>query len=246
MVTRQWIDGFARGLMRIGQWGRVLTIRGRPIAALLVAMLALAVAARAQGLPSELCASLHAERSTYGATLDARELGALLNAVAWAHREHGWGLSAKPGGHRCPQPTTGRSIACDVLQRGALIWDVLVDAEGRATPSCGDTIGPPPDATRVWLAAVDPGGRPPPPDDHEALRAAIAHVAGTVEALTDVSLEHAAADERQLADLQAQLETLATSLEEHRAEARKVRAWAKDWRNWVAVAGAVVAGLAAR
>jgi len=240
-------------------------MHGKGIAGVLVAVACLAAgSAGAQVLPEPVCATLRAERATYGATPTSAELGALLNAVAWAHRADGWGLSAKAAGSRCPWPGPG-DVACDILHRrtDGLIWDVLIAAGERAEPSCVEALGPQTDPERPWVAPVDPGGGAPPPppgpvpgDQLEALRAAVAAVGARLESLT-APIEQGRADSREaaertvaleaaLAEARVELAAVATSLEEHRAEARKVRNWVKDWRSWAAVAGGIMAGFVAK
>ncbi len=97
--------------------------------------------------------TLVALRKTYPTPMSNDELGALLNAVAWAHRDEGLGLFAKPNGANTCQPRTGILISRDYLVyedgRG---YDVLLDAEGRATPTWGREHDM--DTTR-WVAPVD-------------------------------------------------------------------------------------------
>ena len=74
-------------------------------------------------------------RKTFPTPMSNAQLGELLNAVAWQHRQEGFGLLAKPNGAHCQQPLTGKSIARDILaSKGGSHFDVLVDAEGRAKP----------------------------------------------------------------------------------------------------------------
>ena len=107
---------------------------------------------------------------------------------------------------------------------------------------------------RPWVApvGVTPGPIPPgpiPTDELEALRLAVATVGAQVAGLVG-PLEQTAADVRAVAErtraIDAAVSETRASLEEHREEARKVRQWALDWRNWVAVIGGVLAGLAAK
>jgi hypothetical protein len=68
------------------------------------------------------------------------QLGELLNAVAWQHRAEGYGLLAKPQGSNCLQPQTGTRVSRDILMLAGSgrIFDVLIDAEGKATPTWGE------------------------------------------------------------------------------------------------------------
>jgi hypothetical protein len=76
-------------------------------------------------------------RKTYPTPLSGDQLGELLNALAWAHREDGYGLLSKPTGANCRQPQTGTLVSRDILMLAGSgrIFDVLIDAEGKATPT---------------------------------------------------------------------------------------------------------------
>jgi len=89
------------------------------------------------------------------------QLGALLNAVAWAHRAEGWGLSAKPGGYNVPMPN-GARIASDILhnRNDNVIVDCLIAAGERSEPTW-NVLGPMTDPNRPWVAPTDPGTAPP-------------------------------------------------------------------------------------
>lgn len=109
--------------------------------------------------------TLAAVRATYPTDrgLTREERAALLNAVAWAHRDEGVGLEKKPGGDNVPQPRTGILIAQDILRfPGNIGRDVLKDAEGAAEPAWGDP-GPADPAT--FVAPVEPIGASQPPVD---------------------------------------------------------------------------------
>lgn len=84
------------------------------------------------------------------------QLGAMLNEMAWRHRDDGWGLSAKPGGYNVPMPN-GTLIASDILHHGPtnLLVDVL-QAAGEASIPQWDIVGYPQAADRVWLAPIPP------------------------------------------------------------------------------------------
>lgn len=107
-------------------------------------------------------------RKTYPTPMSGDQLGALLNAVAWAHRADGFGLLSKPTGSNCRQPQTGTLVSRDILMLAGSgrIFDVLIDAEGKATPTWGEKTAlspsrfvPPVDST-VSLPHTPP---PPPP-----------------------------------------------------------------------------------
>lgn len=69
-------------------------------------------------------------RALYQGLLSHENRGALMNLVAWLHRESGWGLHLKPVGNRCPMPVTGLDVSCDLLVDGAgRVYDVLIDEQ---------------------------------------------------------------------------------------------------------------------
>jgi hypothetical protein len=76
-------------------------------------------------------------RKTYPTPMSGDQLGALLNAVAWTHRADGYGLLSKPTGANCRQPQTGTLVSRDILMLAGSgrIFDVLIDAEGKGTPT---------------------------------------------------------------------------------------------------------------
>ena len=84
--------------------------------------------------------TLVALRKTYPTPMSNNQLGELLNAVAWQHRAEGYGLLAKPQGANCLQPQTGTRVSRDILMLAGSgrIFDVLIDAEGKATPTWGE------------------------------------------------------------------------------------------------------------
>jgi hypothetical protein len=108
-------------------------------AVLLVAGLLAAVPAAAQ---TSLLPTVQRIRAEYPTPMSARQLGELLNRVAWEHRLEGWGLLRKAGGHRCPAPQEV-DISCDILIHAPSIrhFDVLSDVENSATPVWRD-VGP--------------------------------------------------------------------------------------------------------
>lgn len=114
-------------------------------------------------LPTGVCATLTAERVKYGTPISYADLGKVLNATAWAHRGIGLGLGGKTSGTRCPIPG-GKTVTCDYLIRKSDMvgWDVIGDVEGPASVQCngaGVLV-----TNRPWVAPVDPGTGPTPPD----------------------------------------------------------------------------------
>src|SRR3989344_9610345 len=85
--------------------------------------------------PVSLLSDIQAERANYGTPMAPVQLSALLNAVAWRNQAAEWGLLSKPNGNNCP--STSGPIACDILfhKPSGLIYDVLIDSEGAATPT---------------------------------------------------------------------------------------------------------------
>lgn len=79
-------------------------------------------------------------RKKYPTPMSGDQLGELLNDVAWAHRAEGYGLLSKPAGANCRQPQTGTLISRDILilQGSGRIFDVLIDSEGKGTPTWGE------------------------------------------------------------------------------------------------------------
>jgi hypothetical protein len=74
--------------------------------------------------------SLVCARNAYPHPMNSSHRGALMNQVAWLHRDSGLGMHRKDGGNRCPQPRTGISISCDILvDRNGIVYDVLIDEE---------------------------------------------------------------------------------------------------------------------
>jgi len=228
----------------------MIAISKTPVVEMMLALMALVLppsTAFAQQLPAEVCATLQAERARYGTIPTPVELGKIENATAWTHRPD-WGLSGKTVGNRCPAPG-GQDVACDILHRRSdnLIWDVLVAAGEASTPACGEALGPMTDPSRPWIAPVDPGGGDDPTPQPTTIEQALRQL--TV-AIDDQSAQLLRMQDRldtieaSLRDLDAKLTGHAASLEEHRAEGQKAMAWAKNWKNWVAVFGGVLGGLA--
>ena len=105
--------------------------------------------------PASLLSDVQTERAKYGATMNATELGQLLNTIAWKNRSNGWGLNFKNSGTFCPspagciagyilpQPPTGRPV------------DVLVGAGEKSSPTWNG-LGPNTNPNRPWIAPVQP------------------------------------------------------------------------------------------
>lgn len=74
--------------------------------------------------------TLACARTGYPHPMSGSHRGALMNQVAWLHRDSGLGLHKKTGGNLCPQPRTGATISCDILvDRNGNVFDVLIDEE---------------------------------------------------------------------------------------------------------------------
>jgi hypothetical protein len=109
--------------------------------------------------------SLHEERAKYGATMNDDECAELVNAVAWKHRDEGWGLSGKNFGTHGTLHD-GTQVAHDILHYRPTnkIWDVLTGAGAHSTPiRAFGPGGPPPGSNRPWVAPVAPVGAVTPP-----------------------------------------------------------------------------------
>lgn len=116
--------------------------------------------------------TLVALRPNYPTPMSNDQLGDLLNAVAWTNRIGGWGLLSKPNGSNCRQPQTGTFVSRDILmlKDSGRIFDCLIDAEGKATPTWGEKKAlspklfvPAVDAT-IALPPVEPKPPVPKPD----------------------------------------------------------------------------------
>jgi hypothetical protein len=121
--------------------------------------------------PASLLDAVKAERAKVDGQPTNAQLGAMLNAVAWAHREHGWGLSKKPGGHNCPTPPPAAVlIACDILHHKPTntLYDVFGSVEAGAFPQWG-SVGPPLTPDREWLAPVRPADATEPEPDPQPI-----------------------------------------------------------------------------
>lgn len=208
------------------------------IAWCVLTLLALSIPATAQSLPAEVCQSLHAARNAITHDpLTPAELAGVLDVTAATHRADGWGLSGKPNGNHCPR-SDGALVACDILQRGMLIWDVLAAAgdPGGSYVTCGDSMPAPTSTDRPWVAPLGPVPTPTPTPTPTPLPSV--DLSPILAAIGQTRAE--------LQVLEAKVTAMAASLEEHRAEARKMKAWAKDWKSWAGVLGGVLAGWLAR
>jgi hypothetical protein len=115
------------------------------------------------GITDSQFATLERIRDKYGETLDEKEIGALLNEVAWIHRSEGVGMQRKDGGTNCTQPRTGIKVWRGMRFAGDIGQDVLQAASiGKCIPTRG-TAGPADPNT--FVAPVEPEGviDPPPP-----------------------------------------------------------------------------------
>jgi hypothetical protein len=176
-----------------------MTMRTKTILMAVALLVAAAAPAPAQDL-NAIVDSLQAERRKYGATMNDDECVELINAVAWAHRDDGWGLSGKDFGKHGVRHD-GVQVAHDVLHHRPTnkIWDVLgaAGAQSTAPRSAGDLGpgGPPPGSNRPWVAPVPPRGTatqpgnggavtPPPPPPDGAVVAKLNELIGHVATLT--------------------------------------------------------------
>lgn len=122
--------------------------------------------------PESLLPTVERIYAKYEAAGHLAERGAMLNEIAWEHREDGWGLSAKPSGANAEQPHTGIKIAHDALHHDATgeaqedgtkgtLFDVLSDS-GPIWAHAHPHNQP----SRVWVAPVEPlSGEPPEPGE---------------------------------------------------------------------------------
>jgi hypothetical protein len=163
--------------------------------------------------------------------------------VAWQLRGENAGLLSKPDGNNC------ESYAVDIIAYpSGVIVDMIISA--------GDDNGPTwnilpelVDPSR-WRPAFDPGDDPGPPDDppdpdcppcpecppcppSTVDLSGIEQRLTTLEAGLDLTLEGIAVTRQ--------------SLEEHRAAVREgknqVLGWLKDWKNYIAIVGGILAGI---
>lgn len=134
---------------------------------LIVAVLLAAVVV--EGRQSNLLGDVRAERAKYGPAPTQAEAVAILNAVAFKHKDEGWGLSRKDGGTNCRSPLFSHPVACDILHHRPTntLFDVLRDDAGHGGPgeAVWNSVGPPQSPDRTWTAPVQSQGNtvPPPP-----------------------------------------------------------------------------------
>lgn len=122
---------------------------------------------------NNLLGELKTVRSTYPDKVTKGQVGEILNTVAWNNRQDGWALLGKKDGNNCPMPNTNTPISCDFLLHVPTLrgFDVLIDVEGKATPSWGgphDLSGSIKNGSRSIVLSVEPGTSPNPtpiPDD---------------------------------------------------------------------------------
>jgi hypothetical protein len=136
---------------------------------LVVALVLVSVSAFAQGLTDAQFATLKAERAKYAAAiLTPEEIGIVLNATAWKHRNDAGarlGMQAKPSGTASVQPKTGtriwnglRIVAADGSHWGEDVCGGCSVGQFnpvRATPGPADK--------NTFVAPVETGVTPPPP-----------------------------------------------------------------------------------
>lgn len=110
-----------------------------------------------------LSAQVRAERAKYPTVLTEDQPAKILNAVAWANRADGWGLSVKPHGNHVLSPQ-GVFVAYDILHHkptnklfGCFTNELRADVNWGEEPYHGDPVG------RPWLAPIDPGASVPAP-----------------------------------------------------------------------------------
>lgn len=181
-------------------------------------------------------------RPSFTDPLSAADVGSLLNAVAWRHRDDGWGLLRKTQGNICVAPDQG-GVACDILTHrlgngGGFVehFDVLQDAGagGANTP--------------VWIAdglidstrfvapiavVVSPPPPPPPVLPSIDLGPVLTRLGMVDQALVSLSAKVDA--------LQIQVATLTT---EEQAFHQRVRDVVRDvWKNMLTYALPVVLAL---
>jgi hypothetical protein len=166
-------------------------------------------------------------RAEYPAQMSREQVGALLNRIAWEHRNEGWGLLKKTGGSRCPV-APGIEASCDILVHAPSVrhFDVLSDSEAAAKPVWRDVgpcvLGPSSGCDiKNFLAPVQPANEPatPPAPVPAAdpllpqLRDQVAALTRTVEALRLWADERFAVEHGQREALASRATTL-----EHRVD----------------------------
>ena len=115
--------------------------------------------------PASLLEDVARARAKVAGQPTPAQLGAMLNAVAWKHRDKGWGLSTKTSGNKCPMPPPAATwIACDILHHKPTdqLYDVFVGQEDGARPTWSKAAHHN-SASRPWLAPVAPIETEPDP-----------------------------------------------------------------------------------
>lgn len=122
-------------------------------------------------------------RATFGPTLTHEECVLLCNAVAWRHRQTGWGLSRKTSGTRGRLPN-GTEVAHDILHHQPTneLVDILTAAGAESTPAWVP-MGPPQSPDRTWIAPVDPAQWGPTAPTPVAAGPSLADLAKTLDIL---------------------------------------------------------------
>ena len=207
---------------------------------------------------SSLIGDVAAERAKYGASMSPAQVAAMLNQVAWNHRNEGWGLLRKGAGNSCP--LGGTFISCDILVHAPTIqhFDVLQDAENTARPQWNN-VGPCvlSDSSGCsmanFLAPIDPGGAPPvvvppvvtPPYQPPPVYTDLTPIYQRLDSLS-------AQAERMFADLTArdaaraaQIAAVDAHLEQHDKDPSWVRKFFTNSNTYVAIAG-VIGGFLAK
>lgn len=117
-------------------------------------------------MPESLLLDLQMERAKYPAHLARPEdAAAILNAVAWAHRGDGWGLSAKPSGNNVYSLRHQRFVAYDILHHKPTdtLWDVATGEWENMQVQWSHQPIHHNDPNRPWLAPLQPLSDVPTP-----------------------------------------------------------------------------------
>jgi hypothetical protein len=170
--------------------------------------------------PASLKKDVEAERAKVPGLPTKAQLAAMLNAIAWKHRDKGWGLSRKDGGNKCPMPSPAALyIACDILHHKPTnrLYDVFGSSDTKATPMWLKHENPPP-ASRPWVAPIQPVGSPPDVPTPDPPVANCDALAARITAL-ERELAQAIADKHaQVQRLEAELATALRERDDARAE----------------------------
>ncbi len=160
-------------------------------------------------MPESLESAVRAERAKYPVLLTIDQPAKILNAVAWAHRADGWGLSVKKNGNNVPSPQ-GVPVAYDILHHKPTdtLWGCGTGEWHTFTVNWGleDHHHNP---ERPWLAPIQPADgpieEPEDPPEQPDYSAQFAEIRGRLDALTatvitvhDVALEAKAKAEEAL------------------------------------------------